>query len=336
MSLDDKCEKLNMTEVGRKLQSEGALHYSSCLKSHEAQLELHLRDIVVPVESRVEDLRKEIDNEMKGTHRMPALLHNTGKYRFAEVGMCDYEVLPVEPLHAIGHHINNLFEEIPRHLPKKERGVFERTLKAAFSSRQVKRGKDYRNALLQLTTAVDGRIDDKIVQILISLCEIQEILYSNERSAELILRLYNVTFVHAMKMIVAFETTEKLTKRKLFGQYFHALVCHAPEQFRIIPMPSSNAEDEERFFNFLKTCTKCTSNHHPENVLDNCFIRCQVREEIKSDKDGNVQCTLSHQFSSFITLRLMTFLTYFRFWYTSSCICSIAKADHNFNRHILA
>ena len=84
-------------------------------------------------------------------------------------------------------------------------------------------------------------------------------------------------------MIEAFEKW-KLTHRKLFGQYYHALVCHAPQQYRIMSLPSANAEDEEQMFNFLKTASTWTSNHHADHVLDNAFIRLQIREEYNDEK----------------------------------------------------
>jgi len=57
------------------------------------------------------------------------------------------------------------------------------------------------------------------------------------------------------------------------------MVCHSPQQFRVFCLPSSNAEDEDRVFNFLKTVSTLTSNHHPDNVLANAFVRMQVRQE---------------------------------------------------------
>ena len=65
--------------------------------------------------------------------------------------------------------------------------------------------------------------------------------------------------------------TKHLTTRKMHGQYYHALIVHAAQQ-----MSSVNAENEERSFNFLKTVRISSSNHHPENVLTNAFIRLQV------------------------------------------------------------
>ena len=72
------------------------------------------------------------------------------------------------------------------------------------------------------------------------------------------------------------KSQKKLTVRKMFGQYHHALTVHAPQQFRIVPISSTNAENEERSFNFLKTISTQTSNHHPDNVISNAFIRAQV------------------------------------------------------------
>ena len=65
----------------------------------------------------------------------------------------------------------------------------------------------------------------------------------------------------------------------MFGQYYHALTGHAPQQFRIKSLPSSNTEDEERSFNSLKTLSASSSNHHADNVLLNAFIRLQVKSD---------------------------------------------------------
>ena len=59
----------------------------------------------------------------------------------------------------------------------------------------------------------------------------------------------------------------------MFGQYYHALIGHAPQQFRIMSLPSSNTEDEERSFNSLKTLSASSSNHHADNV------RLQVKND---------------------------------------------------------
>ncbi|XP_066910493.1 uncharacterized protein [Clytia hemisphaerica] len=69
----------------------------------------------------------------------------------------------------------------------------------------------------------------------------------------------------------------------MFGQYHHALIIHAPQQLRIVSLSSTNVENEERQFNFMKTASSLTSNHHPENVLVNCIIRLQATTEFRSE-----------------------------------------------------
>ena len=284
VSLVDKCDKLMSTTVGTRLQREGSQHYVSSLDKADVELDLHERGIRHPNNLKCSDLRQLLENEMKGTQRLPALLFDREEFNMKEIGMESYEVLPVEPLHTIKEHIKNLFQEIPRHLIKTERIVFERGLTVIFAENQLKRGCDYRKALVQLTLFVNDRIDSKFSALLTGLCEIQEIFYSNQRSPALVLRLYNLTFMHASIMIELLKNPQVLTKRKLFGQYFHALVCHSPQQFRILGLPSSNAEDEERMFKFLKSASTWTSNHHPDNVLSNAFIRLQVRDEYDDQK----------------------------------------------------
>ena len=285
VSLVDKCDKLMSTKVGRKLQREGNQHYVSALDKANVELDLLERGIYFQTDLKCEELRQMLEGEMKGTQRLPALLFDSDKFNLKEIGMESYEVLPVEPLHTIKEHIKNLFQEIPRHLNKNERSLFERGLEVVFAENQLKRGCDYRKALLQLTLFVNEKIDSRYSDLLLSLCEIQEIFYSNERTPALVLRLYNLTFMHASVMIQLLKTPIVLTKRKLFGQYFHALVCNSPQQFRIMSLPSSNAEDEERMFKFLKTAATWTSNHHPDNVLSNAFIRLQIRDDYDDQKN---------------------------------------------------
>ena len=101
-----------------------------------------------------------------------------------------------------------------------------------------------------------------------TLVEIQGLLYSHEDHR---------TFVHGMEARQLFKKPKALIKRKMFGQYFHALICHAPKQFRVFALTSTNAENEEREFNFLKNVSTPTSNHYSENVLTNAFVRTQVK-----------------------------------------------------------
>ena len=114
------------------------------------------------------------------------------------------------------------------------------------------------------------------------LSEIQEILYlpDDERNVINILRLINLTFIHSMIISIYLKgkTLKNLTERKMFGIYYHSLIRHAPEQFRLFSGRSSNTEKEEATFSTIKKNTNAASNHHPDNVITNAIIRNQARD----------------------------------------------------------
>lgn len=181
-------------------------------------------------------------------------------------------------------HITNLYQEIPFHLPKDQKELFNKANKSSFAEKEAKRGADYRKSLIDVTISLDDQIDSSYHNILVQLCEIQEIVYAgdNQRTSTKILRFYNLTFVHAISIHKHLRNTKSITRRKLFGQYYHSLINHAPEVYRIASLTSVNAEDEERSFNFLKTISAATSNHHPNNVIGNAFIRLQIRDDFNA------------------------------------------------------
>lgn len=55
-----------------------------------------------------------------------------------------YEVLPVEPLHDLKEHINNVLKELPKHLTKEEKALFEEAVEAVISTKEKLRGAGYR------------------------------------------------------------------------------------------------------------------------------------------------------------------------------------------------
>ena len=106
----------------------------------------------------------------------------------------------------------------------------------------MKRAADYRQSLIDVTLFLDGKLNQKFVTLLKQLVEIQETAYADEnnRSIRKIFRLHNLTFVHGMLMKELIPVPIKLTKRKLFGHYHHAIVSHAAIQYRIIALSSCN------------------------------------------------------------------------------------------------
>ena len=53
-------------------------------------------------------------------------------------------MLPVEPLHELKEHINNIFKEPPKDLTDKEKVLFDETMEAVLSKKEKLRGSDYR------------------------------------------------------------------------------------------------------------------------------------------------------------------------------------------------
>ena len=155
---------------------------------------------------------------------------------------------------------------------------------------------DYRKSLLLVTNwfiknksqYVNDSKFNLSFQIFLTLSEIQEILYlpDNHRNITNILRLINITFTHAMFIKLLINGKQKsLTSRKLFGKYYHSLIRHSSEQYRIFSGRSANTEKEEATFSILKKFTNNTSNHHPDNILSNAIIRIQAREILKSNNE---------------------------------------------------
>jgi hypothetical protein len=87
--------------------------------------------------------------ELQGKQRVPALLINNPDASLATLGLDCYEILPCEPLHDIGHHIENFFVEFPKHLTPQESKVIEDTVELSLRGKDSKRCVDYRIALIK-------------------------------------------------------------------------------------------------------------------------------------------------------------------------------------------
>ena len=271
--------------VGRKTNYYSGLHKGDIIT------ELMQRKVKFISDNTKAELVKHLDAEMHGVQRVPALYFTRPLAAPEDMNLELYECLGCEPLHCIGNHIKNLFEEIPYHLEKEEKRIFSETVEAAFQGKEAKRGCDYRLSLIYCCVTLKTKIPKIYIDIFETLHFVQHILYrsESERTPTNIFRLYNLTFKHSLLLNKAFKEVKHLTKRKLFGQYYHAIVKHAPDQYRIISGMSSNTESEERQFNFFKQITKSTSNHHPNHVILNAIKRLQVKEKVYEDSSISQQ-----------------------------------------------
>ena len=87
-----------------------------------------------------QELQAKLDMELHGIQRVPALLVHTPDVPLEDLHLTNYEILPTEPLHDIGHHIENVFTELPHHLEDKERQVFEDCVRRAWTGKTVRVG----------------------------------------------------------------------------------------------------------------------------------------------------------------------------------------------------
>ena len=82
--------------------------------------------------------------ELKGVQRVPALCFPNQTASMKDLDLGQYEVVPVEPLHDLKEHINNILKELPKHLTEEENALFEESVEAVLSTKEKLRGSDYR------------------------------------------------------------------------------------------------------------------------------------------------------------------------------------------------
>lgn len=77
------------------------------------------------------------------------LSFNCPQASLTNLGLSNYEVLPTEPLD-VGHHIENVFVEFPKHLKPSEEKAVDNAYNKAMGNKDSKRTADYRSALLTI------------------------------------------------------------------------------------------------------------------------------------------------------------------------------------------
>ena len=82
-----------------------------------------------------------------------------------------------------------------------------------------------------------------VLQLLHSVIKVSQILYSDEenRSPKQVLSLYNNAWLHMELCKDLIPTPRSISKRKMYGIYWHALTSHALQQYEIVCKKSINA-----------------------------------------------------------------------------------------------
>ena len=250
------------------------------LKVQELQIELTKRGVSV-VGKKKPQLQTELEELRRGITNVPALLQNTPNVPLDSIYLHNYEILPTEPLHDIKGHLSNVTDELLAHTT----GNVKKKLSSIYSSvlgKETLRCCDYREASILILLALEElKADRKVIELMRTLVEITEIMYSTDskRSSQTVLRLHNTAFVHGKLCTELFHTPKTMTTRKMFGRYFHSLTTHAPILYRMVCLRSVNAEMQERIFGQCKAITKATSSQHPDHIIKNILLRLQEQSK---------------------------------------------------------
>ena len=260
------------------------------LKVVELREELKARRINTEGKKRVE-MEKELNGIRRGIQKFPPLLRPCPKRKLVDVGLGKYEISPCEPLHDLKGHMANLFEELPKHVSGLT-AVEIKKIKSTLLGKDTLRCVDYRKACILLCKAMhETQADESHVLLIDTLVEICEIMYADveQRSPRSILRLHNLTYLHGRLCVKLFYNPKAISKRKMFGKYFHSITTHAAILNRLVSLRSLNAELQERAFGQANAICRATSNYHSEHIISNVVVRYQVEANRQKQSLLNTQ-----------------------------------------------
>jgi len=91
----------------------------------------------------------------------------------------------------------------------------------------------------------------------------------------MILRLYNLTWLHFELCTELFTITKVVTHHKLFGQYLHALVVHAPPQYEIVCMKFCTQRVRT---DYLDRQNRWRNQQQTNSIIPNILLRLQAKQ----------------------------------------------------------
>ena len=290
MSFSERQHLVMKGPIGRKNSLAQLNHPLHGLTKEQLKEELNAREIYEG------DSKKELEvllvEEMHGVQRVPALLYTDATSTMASHHCENYEILPFEPLHDAGKHIENILNELPSHLTSEEANIVKEVKMLCLGGKETKRTFDYRCTLITLAKNLYKHTTSKYVQLLLhTMVDIQRIAYSSDkdRTPKSVLRLHNMTWYHGIlcREVFGFKLKE-ITTRKLYVNYFHDITTHASMQHRLVCGKSCNVEEQERVFNAIANITKSTSSYQPHHIISNVFVRLQAEKHMSAYKSNCV------------------------------------------------
>ena len=181
-------------------------------------MELSKRGVDIMGEKKPQ-LETELKELRRGVTNVPALLHNTPETSLESLYLQNYEISPTVPLHDIKGPLSNVTDELlaqtTSNVKKKLSSIYSSVL-----GKDTLRCCDYRKAAILILLALDElRADRKYIELMRTLVEMTEILYSSysKRSSQANLRLHNTSFVHGKLCTELFHTPKTMTRRKMLA-----------------------------------------------------------------------------------------------------------------------
>lgn len=218
-----------------------------------------------------------LTEELKGAQRVPSLLILNPTQSLQSLHLQDYEVLDSEPLHDFKGHAHNLLQEIPLLLPQPLKQTITQIVETTVTKVS---GVLLRLAAVKvyLKLLKETNVDIRVKQLMGTLVMISKLLYATEsnRTPKAVLQLYNVAWLHHE---LCCELIPSPKEDKLYGVYFHDLCVHAPLQYQMVCLRSTNAESSEQLFSQIKHISERATNRKPENVLTSILLSMQAKEE---------------------------------------------------------
>ena len=85
------------------------------------------------------------------------------------------------------------------------------------------------------------------------------------------------------KVFLLSNSSDKMSRDRLFGKYQHNVCVHAPLRYHLISGETINCEDEERKFGVIQSICSSTTNYHPGHVIGNVIVREQAERNSKEN-----------------------------------------------------
>ena len=159
-------------------------------------------------------------------------------------------------MHDLSAHLRNIYVSLPHHTKNKE--LVKKQIKLAHGDKDTPRCADTRASVLKLLSVTSQReMGHHQYDLLNTFAEMQKLLYAPEetRTPRAVLRTHLICFRHAKLTQTVFGMKpggKKMTRRKMYGAYYHSLTVHAPQAIIVISGKSIHVERQESCFGVLK------------------------------------------------------------------------------------